>query len=86
LNWLVKQARQLRRVIIILRDGARCQYCSKPLTYNQLTLDHVLPKSRGGGDELGNLVTCCERCNSFKANRTPAEAGLMWGGISEKAR
>ena len=41
-----------------------------------MTLDHVLPKSRGGDKGWLNLVTCCERCNQIKGDRTPSEASM----------
>lgn len=54
------------------RDNFTCQYCGK---YGN-TVDHIQPKSRGGGDTWGNLVTSCSPCNNFKADRTPEEAGM----------
>ena len=53
------------------RDG-RCAYCGGPAE----TVDHVLPKSRGGGSTWSNLVAACVPCNHFKAARTPQEAGM----------
>lgn len=64
----------LSRRNIFKRDGMRCQYCGKKNVH--LTIDHILPKSRGGRDEWENLVTSCDTCNNFKGNRTPEEAGL----------
>jgi len=58
---------------IFKRDRFSCQYCGSK---SQLTLDHVMPKSRGGEDSWNNLVTCCHPCNNKKANRTPEEAGM----------
>lgn len=58
---------------VLKRDGNRCQYCLKA---EDLTIDHVLPKSRGGADTWENLVTACNKCNHKKGNRTPAEAGM----------
>lgn len=55
------------------RDGELCAYCrTRPAT----TIDHVLPRSRGGANHWENAVGACTRCNSRKANRTPEEAGL----------
>lgn len=61
---------------ILRRDGHTCAYCGKQAT----TVDHILPKSRGGGWTWGNLVAACVPCNSFKADRTPEESGmkLLW--------
>lgn len=58
--------------IIKIRDGRRCVYCGK---YGN-TIDHILPKSRGGLITWGNAVTACKKCNNGKRNRTPEEAGL----------
>jgi 5-methylcytosine-specific restriction endonuclease McrA len=58
---------------IYKRDDNQCVYCGSK---KQLTIDHILPKSRGGTNEWTNLVTCCFRCNIRKANRTPEEANM----------
>lgn len=63
----------LTRKNIIKRDSGRCQYCG---SRNQLTIDHVLPKSRGGRDKWDNLVTACVPCNNRKGSKTPEEAGF----------
>ncbi|OJX67053.1 MAG: HNH endonuclease [Micrococcales bacterium 73-13] len=56
---------------VLRRDGQRCGYCAAPAT----TIDHVLPRSRGGADSWENLVACCLRCNNAKGDRTPGEMG-----------
>ena len=61
---------------IFSRDLHSCQYCGCVFAGSQLTLDHVLPKSRGGRDTWENLVACCYACNHRKADRTPEEAGM----------
>lgn len=61
---------------IFLRDGHRCQYCGKRYSSLRLSLDHVLPKSRGGGETWENIVCACLKCNVDKGGRTPAEAGM----------
>lgn len=63
----------LSRHNIMRRDNYTCQYCG---TVKNLTLDHLLPRSRGGGSNWLNLVTACSRCNTRKGDRTPEEAGL----------
>lgn len=70
--------KQLRptRSNILSRDDFTCQYCGKSPSKKDLNLDHVMPSSRGGGSDWENLVTSCRRCNTFKANRTPSEAGM----------
>jgi len=66
---------------LYMRDNFTCQYCgvhANKLKYRvqDINLDHVLPRSRGGKTEWTNIVTACIDCNSKKANRTPQEAGL----------
>ena len=63
----------LTRRNLLRRDAHTCQYCGAA---ERLTLDHVLPRSRGGTDAWDNLVAACTRCNSRKGNRTPEEAGM----------
>ena len=63
----------LSRRNVMKRDRHICQYCG---IKSDLTLDHVFPKSRGGGDSWENLVTACNRCNVRKGNRTPEEANM----------
>lgn len=55
-----------RRVRVLRRDGFRCVYCAESFLEQDLTLDHVQPKMRGGDDSEGNLVACCQRCNELK--------------------
>lgn len=61
---------------IYLRDNYTCQYCGNVKTPNDLTLDHILPQSRGGKSVWQNLVTSCKKCNTKKGDQTPREAGL----------
>jgi 5-methylcytosine-specific restriction endonuclease McrA len=61
---------------IYWRDKYVCQYCSEQFKYKQLSLDHVIPKSRGGDRGWLNLVTCCHGCNQKKGNKTPSEASM----------
>jgi len=61
----------LSRRAVFLRDGGRCQYCGKRAE----SIDHVVPRSRGGRHEWGNVVSACRRCNHVKADRTVAEIG-----------
>ncbi|MFJ3958976.1 HNH endonuclease [Arthrobacter sp. NPDC090010] len=56
---------------VLRRDGHRCGYCGKAAH----TIDHVLPRSRGGKDSWENLVACCLKCNNTKGDHTPAEMG-----------
>lgn len=67
---------RLTRKNILIRDKYRCKYCGKEGTGNTLTLDHVLPRSRGGKFSWQNIVTACLDCNAKKGNRTPEESGM----------
>jgi 5-methylcytosine-specific restriction endonuclease McrA len=58
---------------VLRRDEHRCAYCGK----SAATIDHVLPRSRGGRDTWENLVACCLRCNNAKGDHTPAEMGWV---------
>jgi 5-methylcytosine-specific restriction endonuclease McrA len=64
------------RLNIYTRDGFRCQYCGENGMTEDLTFDHVFPRSRGGKTCWENIVTACISCNSMKANQTPEEAGM----------
>ena len=64
------------RYNIYVRDGKTCQYCSKRLQADELTFDHVIPRSRGGASSWENVVAACPTCNMRKSNRTPQEAGM----------
>ncbi len=77
LDYLVKRPyrqRKLTRYEIFNRDRYTCQYCSKAT--RQLTLDHVIPRYRGGPHTWENVVSACVACNRRKAGRTPQEAGM----------
>ncbi|MBW4028154.1 MAG: HNH endonuclease [Acidobacteria bacterium] len=63
------QTRALSRKNILLRDRNSCQYCGVVLHANELTLDHVIPRSRGGLSTWENLVACCHACNRRKGNQ-----------------
>lgn len=75
------------RLKVFIRDHHTCQYCAtkvgkkhpvtkEKLLVKDLTLDHVLPKSKGGSSLASNLVTACKTCNQRKADRTPKEANM----------
>jgi 5-methylcytosine-specific restriction endonuclease McrA len=68
--------RSVSRKGIMLRDQFTCQFCGKKLPVGDLTLDHVLPRSRGGYSTWENLVAACYPCNNSKGDRTPQEAGM----------
>lgn len=58
---------------VLVRDGRRCGYCAAGAT----TVDHIRPRSRGGGNTWKNTVACCDTCNQRKGSRTPTEAGMV---------
>lgn len=64
------------RLNVFLRDRNTCQYCGTTQPTNELTYDHIVPRSRGGRTEWENIVTACVACNRQKGGRTPAEAGM----------
>lgn len=61
---------------LFARDGHTCQYCGDNYPNNQLSFDHVMPRSRGGKTSWENVVCCCIVCNSKKGGRTPQEARM----------
>ena len=64
------------RFNVFLRDHFACQYCKGDFATNELTFDHVVPKSRGGRTSWTNVVTACSPCNLLKGNRLLRESGL----------
>jgi 5-methylcytosine-specific restriction endonuclease McrA len=64
------------RFNVFLRDRFGCQYCGEQFPTQELTFDHVIPRSRGGHTLWTNVVTACSSCNLEKGNRTPREAGM----------
>ncbi|MBK7993112.1 MAG: HNH endonuclease [Blastocatellia bacterium] len=70
------ETKSLSRKNILLRDHNVCQYCNVSYPPQELTLDHVIPKARGGDSSWDNLVACCRRCNNRKGSHTPEEAGM----------
>jgi 5-methylcytosine-specific restriction endonuclease McrA len=70
------QTRALSRKNILLRDRNTCQYCAVVLPSGELTLDHVVPRSRGGSSTWENLVACCHPCNRRKGNHLLIETDM----------
>jgi 5-methylcytosine-specific restriction endonuclease McrA len=70
------ERKSLSRKNILLRDHNTCQYCGRISTPSELTLDHVMPKSKGGHSNWDNLVACCKRCNNRKGSALPEEVGM----------
>jgi len=67
---------RFRKKVLFNRDAWKCQYCSMELNWSSVTIDHVQPKSRGGGTSWRNCVASCKSCNKRKANKTPDEASM----------
>lgn len=68
-----RRSAPVSRRAVFGRDGNRCQYCGGPAE----SIDHVLPRSKGGDHSWENVVACCRACNLRKADRTPREAGFV---------
>jgi 5-methylcytosine-specific restriction endonuclease McrA len=66
----------MSRKNIMKRDGNACQYCDQQLDNVTHTIDHVIPRSKGGKHVWENIVSCCGRCNAKKADKTLADAGM----------
>lgn len=79
---LVRAVRRRKREIrfsrynVMVRDRFTCQYCGDVLRAKELTMDHVVPRSRGGATSWENVLSACRPCNGKKADRTPREAGM----------
>ncbi len=68
------EARKITRRALFARDGYSCQYCGSQA---KLTVDHVVPRSRGGGSDWDNVVTSCAPCNSRKGDHLPNEIKMF---------
>ena len=66
------------RALLYKRDDNECQYCGSK---ENLTIDHVIPRSKGGQNTWDNLVTCCVTCNLKKANKSLKESGMILRSI-----
>lgn len=77
-HWITpgRQRVKFSRQNVLARDRWRCQYCGERKPTQELTFDHVIPRSRGGKTEWTNIVMACESCNSVKADKTPREAKM----------
>jgi 5-methylcytosine-specific restriction endonuclease McrA len=73
---LPRQPVKFNRRNIFARDGNRCQYCGRRYPTSELSLDHVVPRSRGGEMSWTNIVCSCVDCNVRKGGRLPREAGM----------
>jgi len=73
---LPKTRVRLNRRNLFARDANRCQYCGRKFRSSELSIDHVVPRSRGGRTTWTNVVCACMTCNVRKGGRTPDEAGM----------
>jgi 5-methylcytosine-specific restriction endonuclease McrA len=73
---LPKQTVKFNRRNIFARDHNQCQYCGKRFPTSELSLDHVTPRSQGGGSTWENIVCACVECNVRKGGRTPKQAHM----------
>ena len=71
---------------LFARDKHCCQYCDRSLPPSQLSIDHVVPRSRGGKTTWENVVCCCVDCNTRKGGRTPQEARMKLSQLPRKPR
>jgi 5-methylcytosine-specific restriction endonuclease McrA len=67
---------RFRKTTLFNRDAWQCQYCGVSLDRSSITIDHVIPRSRGGVTSWRNCVASCERCNIRKGSRTLSETGM----------
>ncbi len=73
---LPAQIVKLNRRNLFARDRNLCQYCGRHFATSELSIDHVTPRSQGGGDTWENLVCACVKCNARKGGRTPQQSGM----------
>lgn len=72
----VRQLVSFNRRNLYRRDGKKCSYCGKSCSLSELTMDHIVPASKGGKSTWNNCVVACRDCNQVKADKTPEEAGM----------
>jgi len=75
-NGYVRRKVSFNRRTIFERDNYKCQYCGHKFASDELTLDHITPRSRGGHSTWDNIVVACVPCNTRKANKLPEETGM----------
>jgi len=67
---IIRERKMSKAKVLWLRDGKRCRYCGKKITFKNSTVDHIKPKSKGGSNTYANMVNACKTCNEKKSNRT----------------
>ena len=75
-----------RKPKVIERDGNQCRYCGKLCLDREIHIDHIVPKSQGGKDDMDNLATSCKRCNGIKGAKNPKEFLLKMKSRRESYR
>lgn len=81
----MKPYKKIEKQYIYIRDGGICRYCRKDLQFGQASLDHYLPRSKDGPDDVFNLVLSCKRCNKLKKSQVPEDWAEMMAGLFKKA-
>ena len=76
INFRGSHGVRLTRLNVFLRDDHECQYCRKHFSKKDLTIDHVIPLSKGGDHRWENVVTACHKCNNKKGNKSLSEYGF----------
>lgn len=71
---------------VFIRDQFCCQYCGKACTTKQLTVDHIIPRSKGGKTDWFNLVAACHKCNSVKADKSCKQSGMFPASVPSKPK
>lgn len=66
-----------KAIAVFQKTGGHCGYCGCTLDFESFTADHILPRSKGGGNEISNLLPCCNPCNRSKAARSIEEFRLV---------
>jgi len=69
-------APRFRKKVLFNRDGWQCQYCCTNLDWHTITIDHVVPRSRGGATSWKNCVASCRKCNAKKGSKMLQDAGM----------
>ena len=70
-------APRFKKRVLFNRDNWQCQYCNVKLDWTSITIDHVIPRSRGGATSWKNCVAACRRCNMKKGSRMLSETGMQ---------
>lgn len=76
-NHTVRRTLHYSKAAIWHRDNHQCQYCGVKIDYRTRSIDHIVPRRRGGRNTFTNTVACCKPCNQAKRDRTPDEAGML---------